>query len=134
MSTTVPATVARPRILLAVDIVTRIRPSQSVDSPPTLRCARPPHTTFDRSGHRAPIGSCSFLITLRSASGSQSNSFASMPERSITSQDDSDLDRAQVNTSCVIFEAQNCERRPCTAVGPELVEEPYGAVEQPKPN
>src|SRR5215469_15680534 len=28
----------------------------------------------------------------------------------------------------------NCERRPCTAVGPELVEEPYGAVEQPKPN
>jgi hypothetical protein len=81
MSTTVPAIVARPRILLAVDMVTRIWPSQSVDSAPALRCARATHTTFDRSGHLAPHGSRSFLATLRgqSASGPQSNSFTSMP-------------------------------------------------------
>ena len=39
------------------------------------------YTTFDRSAHRAPHGSCSFLATLRGqlASGSHSNSFASIP-------------------------------------------------------
>jgi hypothetical protein len=81
MSITVPAIVARPPILLAVHMVTRIWPSQSVDSAPALRCARAPHTSFDSSGHLAPHGSCSLLATLRgqSASGSQSNSFASMP-------------------------------------------------------
>ena len=54
MSANVPAIVARSRILLAVDMVTRIWPSQPVDGAPALRCARAPHTTFGRSGHRAP--------------------------------------------------------------------------------
>jgi hypothetical protein len=40
MSTTVPAIVARRRILLAVDVVTRIWPSQSVDSAPALEGRR----------------------------------------------------------------------------------------------
>jgi hypothetical protein len=58
MSTTVPAIVARPPILLAVDMVTRIWPSQSVGSAPVLPCARATHTTFDRHGNLAPHGSC----------------------------------------------------------------------------
>jgi hypothetical protein len=39
------------------------------------------HTTFDRYGNLTPHGSFSFLATLRgqSASGSHSNSFASIP-------------------------------------------------------